>query len=548
MREQIGIIANRLVLGFVFAFVYQIFVGVATSLLSLPLTGNIQDLISGIEQINSDQGLWFISWWIISTVIITAIAILIVKNRQYLYPYKQEKNIDIPPKITPITAIVIGAIISFLFFLIDLVIGSVVKINTSTDVQAIYQSAANGDFGPLAISLTFSIVAGFVIVGVISKTSKVSEITQSVDFTNFSNITKILSKKKENRTTIADTIGLRPGELVHVGERKVDQIRIDLIEFDANNIVEIKDASIEKCLESKQKSNVSWVNVIGIHDPKIIEKFGTTFGLHSLHQANIMNTELRPSIEISDEYIHLILKMPHFSEEKGKIEMEQISLVIAQDHLLTFQEYEQDFFDKIRKRLRENIGTLRKRKTDYLAYTLIDAIVDSYFLILEKIGDITENLEDELMANPGPNTLQTLQLLKRQMILLRKSVWPEREVIDSLQRTHTILIHDETKTYLRDTYNHIVQVIDTIEGLRDVIGGMVDTYLSSVSNKMNEVMKTLTVIASIFIPITFIAGIYGTNFSYVPELEWEGSYFVMLVVMVIIVAMMLAWFKKKNWV
>ncbi|MEJ2259766.1 MAG: CorA family divalent cation transporter [Nitrosopumilaceae archaeon] len=160
---------------------------------------------------------------------------------------------------------------------------------------------------------------------------------------------------------------------------------------------------------------------------------------------------------------------------------------------------------------------------------------------------MTENLEEELMSNPGPNTLQTLQLLKRQMILLRKSIWPAREVIDSLQRSHSVLIEEETKTYLRDSYNHIVQVIDTIEGLRDVVGGMLDTYLSSLSNKMNEVMKTLTIIASIFIPITFIAGVYGTNFDYIPELAWEGSYFVMIGVMIIIVIIMVTWFRKRQW-
>ncbi len=549
MKEQIGIVVNRLVIGFTFAFVYQIVIGVATSLLSLPLTGNIQDLIAGIEQIESYQGSWFIAWWIVSTIIITALSLLVVKYRKYFSPYKEEKNIDLPTRITALTALIVGAIISFLFFLLDLIIGSLVKIGTATDVQAIYQAATAGDFTPLTVSIVFSILAGFIIVGVVSKTSKVSEITREFGINEFTRFSKIISKKKEdNRTTIADTIGLRPGELVHVGERKVDKTRIDLIEFDEKDINEIKDASIKTCLESKSKSNISWINIIGIHDPDIIGKFGNAFGLHTLHQANIMNTELRPSIEISDEYIHLMLKMPHFSEEKGKIELEHISLVIAQDHLLSFQEIEQDFFDGIRKRLKENLGTIRKRKTDYLAYALIDAIVDSYFVILEKIGDITENLEDELMSDPNPSTLQTLQLLKRQMILLRKSVWPAREVIDSLQRSHAVLIFDETKTYLRDSYNHIVQVIDTIEGLRDVIGGMVDTYLSSVSNKMNEVMKTLTVIASIFIPITFIAGIYGTNFSYVPELEWEGSYFVMLGVMIIIVAVMVSWFKKKNWI
>ena len=191
---------------------------------------------------------------------------------------------------------------------------------------------------------------------------------------------------------------------------------------------------------------------------------------------------------------------------------------------------------------------LGKKKSDYLAYALCDAIVDNFFVVIEEAGALTEKLEEELMKNPSPQTLQTIHLLKREMIILRKSIWPIREVIDNFERSPTQLVDDSTKKYLRDVYNHTIQVMDTIEGLRDMVGGMLDTYLSSVSNRMNEVMKTLTVIASIFIPITFIAGIYGTNFEYIPELSWEGSYFVMLVVMTIIVAIMVSWFRKKQWI
>jgi len=347
---------------------------------------------------------------------------------------------------------------------------------------------------------------------------------------------------------MTDTIGLRPGELVHIGEKKVEHVKLDLIEYDEKNFIEIKDTTIEKCLESKIKPNISWINIVGIHDPKIIENLGNAFDVHALHQANIMNTELRPSIDIHENYIFLMLKMPHFDDQTGKIELEQISFIISKNHLLTFQEIEGDFFEQIRKRLRENVGKLRTAKTDYLGYALLDAVIDSYFLILEKISDISENLEDELMLNPTTNTLHSLQILKRQMVLLRKSIWPAREVIDNLQRASTPLICEETKTYLHDVYNHVIQVIDTTEGIRDVVGSLLETYLSSVSNKMNEVMKTLTVIASIFIPITFIASVYGTNFEYIPELQWHGSYFVMIGGMVIIVIMMLTWFKKKKWI
>ena len=546
MRTQIGIIANRLVLGFVFAFVYQIFVGVATSLLSLPLTGNIQDLISGIENINSEQGLWFIVWWITSTIVITTIAILIVKNRKYIYPYKQEKDIHIPPKITAVTAIVIGAIISFMFFLIDLIIGSVVRLDMSTDVQAIYEAAANGDLGPLVISIIFSIIAGFVIVGVISKTSRVTDLTQEVGFTHISNITKILNKKPDDATTTSDTVGLHPGALVHVGEKRVEQITFDQIEFDKTNFSHKTLDTIDECLNTNGKTTVTWTNIIGLHDADVIHKIGEYYSIHGLVQSDIMNTELRPKIEDHENYLHVLLKLPHILSENSLF-MEQISFIVGKNYVLSFQETSDDIFDPIRERLKKAVGTIRERKSDYITYALVDAIIDYYYVVMEKIGTQTEQLEEELMSNPTPQTLQIIHTLKREMVILRKSIWPMREVIDRFERMQSDIIQESTRTYLRDVYNHSVQVMDNIEGLREMIGGMLDTYLSSIGNKMNEVMKTLTIIASIFIPITFIAGIYGTNFSYVPELEWEGSYFVMIGVMVIIVIVMIAWFKKKNW-
>ncbi|MDH5568439.1 MAG: magnesium/cobalt transporter CorA [Nitrosopumilus sp.] len=546
MREQIGIIANRLVLGFVFAFVYQIFIGVATSLLSLPLTGNIQDLISGIEQINSEQGLWFIAWWILSTIIITVIAILIVKNKRYIYPYKQEKDINIPPNITAVTAIIVGAVISFMFFLIDLMIGSIVKINTSTDVQAIYEAAANGDLGPFAISIVFSIIAGFVIIGVVSKTSRVTEITRDVDFTHISNITKLLNKKSNDATTSSDTVGLHPGALIHVGEKLVEKVTFDQIKFDKTAFMHNTKDTIEECLIINEEPTVLWTNIVGLHDADVIHKIGQHYSIHNLVQSDIMNTELRPKIENHENYLQIILKLPHLLSE-NQLFMEQISLIVGKNYVLSFQETSDDIFDPVRERLKNSVGKIREKKSDYLAYALVDAIIDYYYVVMEKIGIQSEILEEELMDNPTPKTLQTIHTLKREMVMLRKSIWPMREVIDRFDRMDSEIIQESTRTYLHDVYNHTVQVMDNIEGLREMVGGMLDTYLSSIGNKMNEVMKTLTIIASIFIPITFIAGIYGTNFSYVPELEWEGSYFVMLGIMGIIVFTMMLWFRNKKW-
>ena len=545
MNNTVGLVVNRLVYGFTFAFLYQLIVAIATSFLSIPLTGNIQDLISGIEQIGQ-EGYLLIAWWIISTIIITAIALLIIRYKKYLSPYKQEKDIDIPPRITPITAIIIGSIISFLFFLLDLIIGSIVKISSATDVQAIYIAASNGDLIPLAVSIVFSIIAGFIIVGVASKTSKFKEFTKDLDITKLAELAKIMSKKTNHAKMLSDTVGLRPGALVHIGEQHVDKIIIEQIEYDKDHHIVNTFENVEDCLNTNDNSYVSWTNIIGLQNPDVVKKIGDYYKLHVLNQADIMNTELRPKLDSQDENLFLILKLPHVTKE-GKIFMEQISLVIGKNFIVSFQETPDDIFDPIRKRIATSVGTIRNRGSDYLAYALIDSIIDHFYVVMDHVGAQSEILEEELISNPNPTTLEIIHTLKREMVVLRKSIWPIREVIDSLERTETELIEERTRRYFRDVYSHTVQVMDNIEGLREMIGGMLDTYLSSVGNKMNEVMKTLTIIASIFIPITFIAGLYGTNFSYVPELEWEGSYFVMLSVMTVIVIIMVAWFRKKHW-
>ena len=548
MKNNIGIIINRLAVGFTFAFVYQIIVGIATSIFSLPLTGNIQDLVSGIEQYESEQGVLFITWWIISTIVITAVALLIVRYKKFISPYKGEKDIDIPPRITIVTAVIVGASISFLFFLLDLAIGIFIPPGSTTDVLAIYEAASIGDFTPLTLSVIFSIAAGFIVVGVASKAGKVKELTKDVGITNIADIAKIVKNIQKETKTSSDLVGLHPGALVHVGKQHVDKVTFEQIEFDEKTFIRREPTTVDECLNSKEKNTITWTNVVGLHEPNVIEKIGEYYNLHILTRADIMNTELRPKIENYDDHLFVILKLPHVLKDSGRLFLEDISLVIGKNYVLSFQETEDDAFDSIRDRLEKSIGVIRSRKSDYLAYALADAIIDHFYVVLESIGITTENLEEELMDNPTPRTLQAIHMLKREMVALRKSIWPMREVIDGFERMDSQLIDESTRKYLRDVYNHTVQVMDNIEGLRDMIGGMLDTYLSSVSNKMNEVMKTLTVIASIFIPITFIAGIYGTNFTYIPELQWEGSYFVMLGVMVIIVAAMMIWFKSRKWV
>ncbi len=547
MRDKVGVVLNRLTIGFVFAFVYNAIVGVVTSILSISLTGDLHDLIRGIEQIESIQGHWLIIWWVISTIIITVVALVILRLKKYISPYKNEKDLQVPLRITPITAIIVGSAISFLFFLLDLIMSVIVPPESITDAQTIYAAALIGDFVPLLVTLIFSIVSGFIVVGVASKTAKVKEITKDVGVSNIAALGKRITKKSSSKHTVADTLGLQPGALIHIGEKKVDKVTFDVFEYDVDNVTDKHTDDIETCFVTRNYEKLFWINVTGIHDAGVIERFGEYFGLHKLVQADIMNTDIRSKIEITDNYIFLILKMPHFDKDTGQLLIEQISLVLGKNHVLSFQEISGDVFDKIRERIRVDKGDVRQQKSDYLSYLLTDALIDNFFAVIEKIGARTETLEEELMSNPQPLTLQTIHSLKRQIMVLRKTVWPLREVIHAFERTTSSLVSAETKTYLRDAYGHTIQVMDTIESLRDVIGGMLDTYLSSVSNKMNEVMKTLTVIASIFIPITFIAGVYGTNFAYIPELAWEGSYFVMLGIMFIIVLFMTLWFKRKQW-
>jgi len=352
----------------------------------------------------------------------------------------------------------------------------------------------------------------------------------------------VKQKKKGSKTA-----GLPPGTLIHVGERKIKTPKITLIDYNTTEYHEKEVKEIEKCFPFDDKSTVTWINIDGIHDIETIEKTGEHLKLHPLLLEDIMNTDQRPKIEDYGDYIFIVLKMLYYNAKEDELEVEQVSLILGSNYVISFQEKEGDVFNSIRERIRRGKGRLRKSGADYLAYTLIDAIVDSYFIILEGTGDKIEGIEEKLITNPKPETLQTIHNLKREMIFLRKSVWPLREVISSLERTESKLIEGSISMYLRDLYDHTIQVIDTIETFRDMISGMLDIYLSSVSNKMNEVMKLLTIIATIFIPLTFIAGVYGMNFVYMPELQLHWGYFATLFIMAVVSVFMLIYFRKKKW-
>jgi magnesium transporter len=345
----------------------------------------------------------------------------------------------------------------------------------------------------------------------------------------------------------SDKEGCAPGTLVHVGESRTDPVRVRVIDYDESNFLEKEAAAVEDCFPFRDTATVTWIDVDGVHDPAIVEKLGTHFGLHPLVQEDIMNTTQRPKLEDMEKTLYIVARMIEFDEATGEVETDQLSLVVGPNFLISFQEHADRGFEAIRERIRKGKGRIRKAGPDYLAYTILDSVVDHYFVILEQLGERVDSLEEELVADPKKETLHAIHTLKREMLFLRKSVWPLREVLAGMERLESPLVQESVKVFLRDLYDHTIQVIDNVETFRDMLAGMLETNLSSISNRMNEVMKVLTIISTIFIPLTFIAGIYGMNFEHMPELKWRLGYFAVLGIMVVIGLIMAGFFKRKKW-
>ncbi len=343
-----------------------------------------------------------------------------------------------------------------------------------------------------------------------------------------------------------DTTGLPPGTIVYSGEQQSAKVKITLLEYNEKEFIEKEFSDFNECMLHVKSDMVKWINVDGIHNTELIQKIGEKFNIHTLTLEDVVNTYQRPKFEEYDNYLLSIMKMLSYDAETHA---EQLSILLFDNNtVVSFQEiHGGDAFDIIRTRIRTGKGRIRKMGADYLAYCLIDAVVDLYFVILEKIGDRIEILEEELVSNPSKETMKFLHSMKREMIFLRKAVWPMRELINNFERCENILIKKSTRLFLRDLYDHTIRVIDTVETFRDLLSGMMDIYLSSVSNRMNEVMKVLTIITTIFIPLSFIAGIYGMNFDNMPELHTKYGYFTLWAVMISIAIGMVFYFKKKKW-
>lgn len=353
-----------------------------------------------------------------------------------------------------------------------------------------------------------------------------------------------MTRKRQKRKS---KLGLAPGTLLFTGQQKMEKAEFSVLIYNENQFKEIRPNSLEEIIHLIDTTkDTLWVNVDGIHDEAIIEHICLKILVHKLTMEDILSVGQRPKIDEYDNYIHMVLKMLMLNKD-DEVEDEQLSFILHKNILISFQEKTGDVFEGVRKRIIEGKGFIRKRGSDYLLYALVDSVVDHYFLILEALGEKIETLETELLLNPVESVLAKLHHLRRETLDIRRSVYPLREVISKFEKIDESFLHPDVKVFIRDLYDHTIQVIETIEVLRESASGLLDLYMNSVSNKMNEIMKVLTIMASIFIPLTFIAGVYGMNFQNMPELEYQFGYFVVWGVMILVFVGMLIYFKRKKW-
>lgn len=353
-------------------------------------------------------------------------------------------------------------------------------------------------------------------------------------------------KKMSKFKSSSKKAGLAPGTIIHTGQNNKLPVLINLTIYNEEKIVQKAIEKIEEIPVFK-KEFVNWLDVQGVHDSKLLEELGRKFGLHPLLLEDVANTIQRPKFESFAQHDFVVISNLYYDENANEVKSEQVTFVLGDEYVLSFQEKQGNLFKPIFLRIQTSKGKIRKQPPDFLLYSLMDLIVDNYFVVLEKLGEKIEELDEELTSTPTQETMRTLHKLKREIIYVRKAVWPFREVIRSLQVEDHPLVEEETQVYLRDLHDHVMQVIDVTETYRDLLAEMLDVYLSTISNRLNEVMKVLTIISTIFIPITFIASVYGMNFKYMPELDDPMGYWYALIIMMVVVAIMLLYFKRRKW-
>jgi len=338
------------------------------------------------------------------------------------------------------------------------------------------------------------------------------------------------------------------GMVEYIGKPREAIVTIDLLEYDEVNVRESTITSVKNLKEHLNNPMMKWIRVTGVHDAQIIGQIGELFNINSIDLEDIANTTQRPRIEERDLYIFLEFNLLQIDPETHDVINEQVALIQGKDYVITFHETNPKVFESLHNRILTSKGSIRKLNSDYLVFAITDIIIDQYFLLLEDIGETVEDVEEQLVPSPDRSSQEAIYRLKRRLIYVKKTIWPTREVLSSLQRSDHILINESTKIYFRNVYDHTVQVIETLESLRDITAGMMDLYLSSVSNRMNEIMKVLTVFSTIFIPLTFLAGVYGMNFrKKFPELDWDYGYFLFWLICIVTTIIMLFYFRRKKW-
>ena len=359
---------------------------------------------------------------------------------------------------------------------------------------------------------------------------------------------------RHRKDRLADKSGFPPGTLTHVGTVYTEKTKIRCTDYDTAG-ADTRDADQWEALQPFQlQRSVTWIEISGISDVVAIEQIGRQFSIHPLVLEDVLNTTQRPKFEEFDDYLFIVMRVPFSTGGGGQgkavsydIRFEQVSLLIGKGWVISFTEADREIFAPVRDRILTGKGRVRGQGADYLAYALLDLIVDHFFTVLEDLGEAIEFLDEELVRDPGPPLLQQIHSFKRQMLYLHKAVWPVREIVGTFERCGSRLCSPDTGPYLRDVYDHIIQVIDTVETYRDLVSGMLDIYLSSISYRLNEVMKVLTIISTLFIPLTFICGIYGMNFENMPELKWQYGYVGVWILMIAIALAMLRYFRGKKW-
>jgi magnesium transporter len=341
--------------------------------------------------------------------------------------------------------------------------------------------------------------------------------------------------------------GLVPGSAVFIGKQKQENVHITVMDYDPINF-EFRDCdTIEEIYPYKDKESITWINVYGLHETEIINKIAEKFNIHSLVTEDILNTKHQPKYEMYDDYIFFIIKMIRYNKEKDELDIEQMSLILLNNFVICFQEHKSDVFHALQERIKSSHGRIRKSGADYLSYSILDTIIDNYFFVIEGLDERVDELEKEALEAKA-ESMREINTFKQLVVRLRKNIWPVREMLNNLLRDESPFFKESTLPFLRDIYDHALKVIDSLDTYRESVVGVMDIYMSATSFKMNEIMKVLTIISTIFIPLSFLAGLYGMNFEVMPELKWKWGYFALLGFMAVTFVSMLFYFKRKNWI